>query len=104
MPREQIGHLLRILGQKPFGPSFHSRQAEAGGLVEDPLCLHLVAPIRYLTHAPRDRGSCHPGRHPTSTSATGRCSASERSAAIAIRSASSASAAVHGLPASPLTR
>src|SRR5215218_4014456 len=102
--REQVDHLFRLPRQEALGSRFECRQAEAGCLFENPLGLHLVAPSWHLAHAPRDGRPCHPRLHPTSDSETGRCSARERSAAIAILSASSASIAVQGLSASPLTR
>src|SRR5215218_3857865 len=102
--REQVNHLFRVCRQEAIGSGLQRRKAEAGGLAEYPLRLHLVAPPGYLANAPRDGRPCNPWLHPTSDGETGRCSASERSAAIAILSASSASTAVQGLSASPLTR
>src|SRR5215208_2364003 len=102
--REQVSHLLWLPRQEAIGAGLECRKAEAGGLVEYPLSIHLVAPSGHLANAPRDRRACHAWHHPTSEGETGRCSASERSAAIAILSASSASVAVQGLSASPLTR
>ena len=97
-------HLFRLPRQEAIGSGLECRKAEAGGLIEYPLSLHLVAPSWHLANTPRDRRACHPWHHPTSDGETGRCSASERSAAIAILSASSASIAVQGFSASPLTR
>src|SRR5215211_6106046 len=102
--REQVSHLLWLPRQEAIRSGLECRKAEAGCLVEDPLSIHLVAPSRHLANTPRDRRPCHAWHHPTSEGETGRCSASERSAAIAILSASSASVAMHGLRASPLTR
>src|ERR671921_179253 len=104
MFREQVSHLLWLPRQEAVGAGLECRKAEAGGLVEHPLSIHLVAPSWHLANAPRDRRPCHTWHHPTSEGDTGRCSASERSAAIAILSASSASVAVQGLSPSPLTR
>src|SRR5215203_3746198 len=102
--REQISHLLWLPRQEAIWSGLEGRKAEAGGLVEHSLSIHLVAPSGHLANTPRDRRPCHAWHHPTSEGETGRCSASERSAAIAILSASSASVAVQGLSVSPLTR
>src|SRR5215208_6814062 len=102
--REQVSHLLWLPRQEAIWSGLEGRKAEAGGLVEHSLSIHLVAPSGHLANTPRDRRPCHAWHHPTSEGETGRCSASERSAAIAILSASSASLAVQGLSASPLTR
>src|SRR5215203_4675549 len=106
MAGQQPRCLFGLLRQEAVGTGLDSSQAEPLRLAEDPLGLHLVAPSRHLTHAPRDGRPCDARlRHyPTSDGETGRCSASERSAAIAILSASSASVAVQGLSVSPLTR
>src|SRR6266508_2701309 len=93
-----------VCGQIPVGAELGCAKAEAGHLGEDPLGLELVAPSRNLAHPPRDRSAGHAYNattHPISSRRTGRCSARERPQAIAMRSAASASSAVHGLSRRP---